>query len=94
MHVVVVYDTAAERNPQILRICRQYLHHVQLSVFEGQLTQPSFAASNTPSPKSSTSPTTASSSIPFRPAPPPNVSLGATPNPNPQISSNRSLTPP
>lgn len=39
MHVVVVYDTASERNPQILRTCRQYLHHVQRSVFEGQLSQ-------------------------------------------------------
>lgn len=38
MYVVVVYDTAAERNPLILRTCRQYLHHVQRSVFEGQLT--------------------------------------------------------
>lgn len=37
MHVVVVYDTAAERNPRILRTCRKYLHHVQRSVFEGQL---------------------------------------------------------
>jgi CRISPR-associated protein Cas2 len=39
VHVIVVYDTAAERNPRILRTCRQYLHHVQRSVFEGQLTQ-------------------------------------------------------
>ncbi|UQA90751.1 CRISPR-associated endonuclease Cas2 [Streptomyces halobius] len=38
MYVVVVYDTAAERNPKILRICRKYLHHVQRSVFEGNLT--------------------------------------------------------
>ncbi len=37
MYVVVVYDTAAERNPRILRTCRQYLHHVQRSVFEGHL---------------------------------------------------------
>ncbi|GLU46293.1 CRISPR-associated endonuclease Cas2 [Nocardiopsis ansamitocini] len=37
MHVVVVYDTAQERNPRILRTCRRYLHHVQRSVFEGQL---------------------------------------------------------
>ena len=37
MYVVVVYDTAAERNPKILRTCRQYLHHVQRSVFEGAL---------------------------------------------------------
>jgi CRISPR-associated protein Cas2 len=39
MYVVVVYDTAAERNPHILRTCRQYLHHVQRSVFEGQLSE-------------------------------------------------------
>jgi CRISPR-associated protein Cas2 len=39
MYVVVVYDTAAERNPGILRTCRQYLHHVQRSVFEGELSQ-------------------------------------------------------
>lgn len=37
MYVVVVYDTAAERNPKILRTCRSYLHHVQRSVFEGSL---------------------------------------------------------
>jgi CRISPR-associated protein Cas2 len=42
MYVVVVYDTAAERNPKILKICRQYLHHVQRSVFEGQLSQAQF----------------------------------------------------
>ncbi|WP_103503385.1 MULTISPECIES: CRISPR-associated endonuclease Cas2 [unclassified Streptomyces] len=37
MHVVVVYDTDADRNAAILRTCRKYLHHVQRSVFEGQL---------------------------------------------------------
>ncbi|GAB3119625.1 CRISPR-associated endonuclease Cas2 [Streptomyces calidiresistens] len=37
MHVVVVYDTDAKRNARILRTCRKYLHHVQRSVFEGQL---------------------------------------------------------
>lgn len=37
MYVIVVYDTAVKRNPQILRTCRQYLHHVQRSVFEGEL---------------------------------------------------------
>ena len=37
MYVVVVYDTAVKRNPVILRTCRQYLHHVQRSVFEGPL---------------------------------------------------------
>lgn len=37
MYTIVVYDTAAERNPAILRTCRRYLHHVQRSVFEGEL---------------------------------------------------------
>jgi CRISPR-associated protein Cas2 len=37
MDVIVVYDTAAERNPKILKLCRRYLHHVQRSVFEGEL---------------------------------------------------------
>ena len=39
MHVIVVYDTAAERNARILRTCRAYLHHVQRSVFEGPLSE-------------------------------------------------------
>jgi CRISPR-associated protein Cas2 len=37
MYIVVVYDTLAERNPKILRTCRQYLHHVQRSVFQGEV---------------------------------------------------------
>ncbi|WP_130797968.1 CRISPR-associated endonuclease Cas2 [Streptomyces otsuchiensis] len=36
-HVVVVYDTDADHNAAILRTCRKYLHHVQRSIFEGQL---------------------------------------------------------
>jgi CRISPR-associated protein Cas2 len=42
VHVIVVYDTAAERNPKILKLCRRYLHHVQLSVFEGELSTAQF----------------------------------------------------
>jgi CRISPR-associated protein Cas2 len=37
MFVVVVYDTLAERNPRILKTCRRYLHWVQRSVFQGEL---------------------------------------------------------
>lgn len=37
MYVLVVYDTAVVRNSRILRVCRRYLHHVQRSVFEGEL---------------------------------------------------------
>lgn len=39
MYVIVVYDTAVERNARILRTCRKYLHHVQRSVFEGNLSE-------------------------------------------------------
>lgn len=39
MYVIVVYDTLAERNPGVLKTCRQYLHHIQNSVFEGSLSQ-------------------------------------------------------
>jgi CRISPR-associated protein Cas2 len=35
--VILVYDTLAERNPGPLKTCRQYLHWVQRSVFEGEL---------------------------------------------------------
>ncbi|HLT10692.1 MAG TPA: CRISPR-associated endonuclease Cas2 [Micromonosporaceae bacterium] len=37
MFVIVVYDTLAERNPKILKTCRRYLHWVQRSVFQGEL---------------------------------------------------------
>ena len=37
MFVVLVYDTLAERNPRVLKTCRRYLHWVQRSVFEGEL---------------------------------------------------------
>jgi CRISPR-associated protein Cas2 len=37
MFVILVYDTLAERNPQVLKTCRQYLHWVQRSVFQGEL---------------------------------------------------------
>jgi CRISPR-associated protein Cas2 len=42
VYVIVVYDTAVERNPKILKTCRQYLHHVQRSVFEGSLSDAQF----------------------------------------------------
>jgi CRISPR-associated protein Cas2 len=35
--VILVYDTLAERNPAVLKTCRRYLHWVQRSVFEGEL---------------------------------------------------------
>lgn len=37
-----MYDTAQARNSSILGLCRQYLHWVQRSVFEGQLSDAQF----------------------------------------------------
>jgi CRISPR-associated protein Cas2 len=39
MFVILVYDTLAERNPGVLHTCRRYLHWVQRSVFQGELSQ-------------------------------------------------------
>lgn len=36
--VILVYDTAVERNPKVLKTCRKYLHWTQRSVFQGELT--------------------------------------------------------
>ncbi|WP_131785558.1 CRISPR-associated endonuclease Cas2 [Protofrankia symbiont of Coriaria ruscifolia] len=44
MFVVLVYDTAAERNPLVLKTCRKYLHWVQRSVFEGELSAAQYRA--------------------------------------------------
>ncbi|ABW10839.1 CRISPR-associated protein Cas2 [Parafrankia sp. EAN1pec] len=44
MFVILVYDTAAERNPLVLRTCRKYLHWVQRSVFEGELSAAQYRA--------------------------------------------------
>jgi CRISPR-associated protein Cas2 len=37
--VILVYDTLAERNPGVLHTCRRYLHWVQRSVFQGELSR-------------------------------------------------------
>ncbi|NJC25695.1 CRISPR-associated endonuclease Cas2 [Neolewinella antarctica] len=37
MYVIAVYDVASERTGKMLRLCRQYLHWIQNSVFEGEL---------------------------------------------------------
>ena len=38
MYVIAVYDVASERTGKMLKLCRQYLHWIQNSVFEGELT--------------------------------------------------------
>ncbi len=39
MYVIAVYDVAAERTAKMLRLCRKYLHWIQNSVFEGELSE-------------------------------------------------------
>lgn len=39
MYVIAIYDVASERTTKMLKLCRQYLHWVQNSVFEGELTE-------------------------------------------------------
>lgn len=38
MYVIAMYDVASERCGKMLKLCRRYLHWVQNSVFEGEIT--------------------------------------------------------
>ena len=44
MYVILVYDVGVERLMKVHSLCRIYLHHVQNSVFEGELTRKDFKA--------------------------------------------------
>ncbi|MBR7671621.1 CRISPR-associated endonuclease Cas2 [Streptomyces daliensis] len=44
MFVILVYDTAVERNPKVLKTCRKYLHWTQRSVFHGELSAAQYRA--------------------------------------------------
>lgn len=37
MYVVITYDVEAKRCSKVMKLLRQYLYHVQESVFEGEL---------------------------------------------------------
>ncbi|MGC8771408.1 MAG: CRISPR-associated endonuclease Cas2 [Brevinematia bacterium] len=45
MYVILVYDISTEtkegkkRLPKVMKKCREYLHHTQKSVFEGEITE-------------------------------------------------------
>ena len=39
MYIILVYDIEAQRVAKMLKLCRQYLHWIQNSVFEGELTE-------------------------------------------------------
>ena len=43
MYVIIVYDVAVERVNKVKKFLRQYLHWVQNSVFEGEVTLAEFA---------------------------------------------------
>ena len=42
MYVIIVYDVSVERVSKICGFLRQYLHWIQNSVFEGELTNAEF----------------------------------------------------
>jgi len=42
MFVIMVYDAGERRNTKLLKIGRKYLHWVQNSVFEGEITEANF----------------------------------------------------
>ena len=39
MYVIAVYDVASERTGKMLKLCRRYLHWIQNSVFEGEISE-------------------------------------------------------
>jgi len=42
-YAIIVYDVQADRTAKFLKYLRRYLTHVQNSVFEGELTEGTFA---------------------------------------------------
>jgi CRISPR-associated protein Cas2 len=39
MYVILVYDIEQKRVGKMLKLCRKYLHWIQNSVFEGEITE-------------------------------------------------------
>jgi CRISPR-associated protein Cas2 len=39
MYVILVYDVGEKRVGKMLRLCRRYLHWIQNSVFEGEISE-------------------------------------------------------
>ena len=42
MRIILIYDVSAERVNKVMKVCREYLEHVQNSVFEGDITDSNF----------------------------------------------------
>jgi len=53
MYVILVYDISTEKKegkkrlPKVMKKCREYLHHTQKSVFEGEITEANLVALKT-----------------------------------------------
>ena len=39
MYLILVYDVGEKKVSNMMKLCREYLQHVQNSVFEGEITQ-------------------------------------------------------
>jgi CRISPR-associated protein Cas2 len=39
MYIILVYDCGEKRVGKMLKLCRKYLHWIQNSVFEGEITE-------------------------------------------------------
>ena len=39
MYIILVYDIGEKRVSKMLKLCRRYLHWIQNSVFEGEITE-------------------------------------------------------
>lgn len=39
MYVILVYDVKQQRVGKLLKLCRRYLHWIQNSVFEGEISE-------------------------------------------------------
>jgi CRISPR-associated protein Cas2 len=39
MYVILIYDVGEKRVVNMLKLCRKYLHWIQNSVFEGEITE-------------------------------------------------------
>lgn len=39
MYIILVYDVSEKRVNKMLKLCRKYLHWIQNSVFEGELSE-------------------------------------------------------
>lgn len=42
MYVILVYDVNSKRTNKMLKLCRRYLHWIQNSVLEGEITDANF----------------------------------------------------